>query len=159
MQPTALPLDEKGQQALATAQQKVIGKHQPVVVAGDNVEGSSVVAPVMLRDKAIGALQLHSTNKDKTWTVDDMAVLEAITEQFAQTAENLRLFDQTRQRASREATIREITDKMRSATNMDELVKIAAEELGQQLSAGHTVVKLGVTTLLSNPTREGNGHG
>jgi hypothetical protein len=65
---------------------------------------------------------------------------------LAQTAETLRLFEDTRQRAGREQTIRQITEKMRAATSMDELVKVAAEELGERLSADHAVVELGIET-------------
>jgi PAS domain S-box-containing protein len=52
-------------------------------------------------------------------------------------------------RARREQTIRQITEKMRMATSLDELVKMAAEELGEQLSAGHAVVELGIEQSLS----------
>lgn len=47
-------------------------------------------------------------------------------------------------RAHREQTIREITEKMRTATSLEQLVKITAKELGERLSAGHAVVELGV---------------
>ena len=144
-QPTASPLDENRQQVLAKAQQTAAGQHQPVMVAVDNgTDGVSVVAPVILREKAIGALQLHTTHKEHIWTEDDLTVLAAIADQFAQTAENLRLFDQTRNRAGREQTIREITDKLRAAPNMERLAAIATEELSRRLSATHAKLNLGV---------------
>ena len=46
--------------------------------------------------------------------------------------------------ARREQIIREITEKMRTATTLDELVKTTAQELGERLSAGHAVVQLGI---------------
>ncbi|OQY45743.1 MAG: hypothetical protein B6242_09530 [Anaerolineaceae bacterium 4572_78] len=46
--------------------------------------------------------------------------------------------------ARREKAIREITEKMRAATSLEELVKTAASELGQRFSAEHVVVELGV---------------
>ncbi len=49
-------------------------------------------------------------------------------------------------RARREQTIREITDKMRAATNLEQLVKTAAEELGQRFSAEYALVELGFET-------------
>ena len=42
---------------------------------------------------------------------------------------------------------------MRSATNLDELVKIAAEELGQHFSAKYAFVKLGIDTSAEDPNR------
>jgi hypothetical protein len=47
-------------------------------------------------------------------------------------------------RAHREQTIRQITEKMRAASSLEELVQTAAEELGRQLSATHAKLELGV---------------
>ncbi|MFQ5611426.1 MAG: PAS domain S-box protein [Anaerolineae bacterium] len=47
-------------------------------------------------------------------------------------------------RARREQTIRQITEKMRAATSLEQLVRTTAEELGAQLSAGHAIVEMGV---------------
>jgi len=49
----------------------------------------------------------------------------------------------TERRARREETIRQITDRMRSATNLPKLMQITAEELAHHLDAGHAVVELG----------------
>ena len=63
-------------------------------------------------------------------------------DQVAQTAENLRLFEETRQRAGREQTIREITEKMPAAPNLNVLLETASRELGQRLEVRHTVLEL-----------------
>lgn len=47
-------------------------------------------------------------------------------------------------RARREQIIREITEKMRTAISLEQLVKTTAHELGERLSAGHVVVELGL---------------
>ncbi len=141
-QPSAKPLAEVEKQALVQSQQPVLIQSHPVVITPD-IEGTSVVAPVTLYNKAIGALQLH-TSKSQPWTEDDLAVLEAVADQFAQTAENLRLFEETRQRATREQTIREITDKLRAAPTLKRLVEIATEELQQRLLATHAKLELGL---------------
>lgn len=52
--------------------------------------------------------------------------------------------EEAQRRARREQTIREVTEKMRAATSLPELVKTAAVELGQKLSAGHAVIELGL---------------
>lgn len=104
----------------------------------------SVVAPITLQDKTIGVLQLHPATPDQTWTEDDLAVVEAVVGQLAQNAENLRLFEETRERASREQTIRAITDKLRTAPTLDALLETAARELGQRLGVRHTVLELGI---------------
>jgi GAF domain-containing protein len=57
----------------------------------------------------------------------------------------------TERRARREQTIREITEKMRGATNLHSLIKVTATELAQNLSAGAAVVELGLEPAGSHP--------
>ena len=85
---------------------------------------------------------------------DDLALVEAVADQLAQTAESLRLFEETRQRAGREQVIREITNKLRTAPNLEQLLKIATTELSQRLSAAHAELELG---LEGESTPGGNG--
>lgn len=62
-----------------------------------------------------------------------------------------KLLAEAERRAQREQIIREITAKMQEATSLEGLVKTAAQELGQRLSAGHAIVELGIETV-SNPS-------
>jgi GAF domain-containing protein/HAMP domain-containing protein len=128
---------------------------QPQAALGPVDEIESLVAPVKLNGQVIGVLQLYNLNvphQHQGWDQDDLAVVEAVLDQVAQTAENLRLFDETRERAGYEHTIREITDKLRAAPTLDRLLETAARELGQQLGVHHTVLELGIEP-------DQNGHG
>ncbi len=73
-----------------------------------------------------------------------VGVSRDITGQRQTEAERERLLAEAQRRARREQTIRAITERMRTANNLEQLVKITAQELGQQLSAGHTLVELGI---------------
>jgi GAF domain-containing protein len=106
--------------------------------------GSTLSTPVTLYDTVIGALHLYPAQPGLTWTEDDQAIATAVADQLAQTAENLRLFEETRDRASRERLIHEITDKLQAAPNLDRLLETAARELGQHLGVRHTVLELGL---------------
>ncbi len=105
--------------------------------------GKPLVSSVSLRNKTIGTLQLHTGN-DHTWDDDDLAIVEAVVDQLAQTADNLRLFEDTRERATQEQMIREVTEKMQAATNLEELVQTTAEALGKYFSLDYAVVELGL---------------
>jgi GAF domain-containing protein len=125
----------------------------------DEYDGSSetLVAPVLLSGQPIGTLQLHKMDSEDTsqlWTEQDLEFVETILDQVAQTAENLRLFDETQERAAQEATIREITDKLRAAPNMDSLLETAARELGNRLGVQRTRLEFGIESD-NNPA--GNG--
>ncbi len=70
--------------------------------------------------------------------------LVALAGQAAVAVQSIQRLGDTERRARREQAIREITEKMRAATSLEDLVKTAAEELGKQLSAGHAVIELGI---------------
>ena len=52
-------------------------------------------------------------------------MLEAVVDQLAQMAEGLRLLDETQERAGREQLIGQISDKLRSAPDLDTLMQVA----------------------------------
>jgi GAF domain-containing protein len=146
---------------MAQAKQQALTQPQPAIITLEK-DGSSLVAPVTLAGKPIGAFQLHQLGADSQaspWTEEDLALVETILDQVAQTAENLRLFEETRERAGREQTIREITDKLRAAPTLNTLVKVAARELGEQLGVPHLMFELGQKPESSpKPDSRGNGH-
>ena len=107
---------------------------------------TALVAPIRLQNQTIGTIQLYETERPHHWSERELALVEVVTEQMAQAAENIRLFDETRARAAREQSIREITDKLRAASSLEKLVKTAAEELGRRFSAEFALIELGVDT-------------
>lgn len=132
-------------------QQGEKGTKDSRVTDKDRQTQQSIVAPVILGNKTIGAFQAHrvgvSTESglgDAAWAEQDLALVEAVLDHVAQIAENRRLFDETRERVGREQTIREITDKLRAAPTLDILLETAARELGQRLGVRHTVLELGI---------------
>jgi len=77
--------------------------------------------------------------------------------------QNLRLLAQTENRAMREQTIRQITEKMQTATNLEALVKLTAEALNTHFLADYTLIELGPDNFAAGATEaagvtEGNGY-
>ena len=115
-------------------------KTQPPVVEAK----SSLVVPLTVRDEVIGVLGLQETDQARQWTPEEIALVEAIAEQVAQAAEQIRLFDETQQRAAREQRVGEIGDKIRAAHSLEEALQVAIKEVGLSLKAPQTTVKLEV---------------
>jgi GAF domain-containing protein/HAMP domain-containing protein len=157
VQPGAVPLDETKEQVLTEARQQALAQEGLTVLALDDngSKAKTLVTPITLRDQPIGALQLYTSGEGEQWTGDDLAAIETILNQFTQTAENLRLFDEARGRASFERKVSEIAKKLQQAPNLEALTKIAGEELGKALGVSHGVVRLGITPLVKD-TRTGN---
>jgi GAF domain-containing protein len=129
-----------------------------VAIEDGQTIGQAVVAPVMVQDIPIGQMQIHGLDPSRALTESELAMIEAVIDQVAQTAENLRLFDETRRRAGREQTIREITEKMRAASSLEGLVKTTAEELGRRFSAQFALVELGTAEASEHSQQAANGH-
>lgn len=103
---------------------------------------SALVVPIMLRGQPIGALGFGEEGRQ--WSADDIALAEAIAEQLALAADNLRLLDETQRRAARERLTREITDKMRNVAGVEHIIQTAVDELSRVLGTSRTFVRLGV---------------
>lgn len=160
-QSVASPLAEP---VIVEARQQAWTQPRPAIVTlntQDSSENSEdvLVAPVKVGNVTVGALQMHGLISDnetkgeaRQWTEQDLYLVETVLEQVAQIAENLRLFDDTREHASREQAIREITEKLRAAPNLDALLETAARELSQRLKVPHAVVELGIESELDETT-------
>ncbi len=110
---------------------------------GQNEVQKALVAPIKLHGMLIGNLQLHQDRPDRQWSESEMALIQAVGDQVAQIAENLRLVDSIQERASREQLISQISAKLRRATDMESLLEIGIGELGRVLKPDRTFIRLG----------------
>jgi hypothetical protein len=90
----------------------------------------------------IGAIGFEGDAPDHSWSPEDLAVVEAVTNQVALALENARLFEEAQRRASREQLARQITDKMRRAADMDSLMQISIREMAAALGTSSAFVQL-----------------
>ncbi|MEM7348369.1 MAG: GAF domain-containing protein, partial [Chloroflexota bacterium] len=103
----------------------------------------ALVAPIRIQNTVIGNLQLHDANSERVWTEQELALIEAVVDQVAQAAENLRLFNQTQERSDREQLLAKISDKLRRAPDLETLMKIGVDEISQALSPTRSFVQFG----------------
>jgi GAF domain-containing protein len=104
---------------------------------------STVVIPVNIRDRVVGAVRLRKPDDAGEWTAEEIALMETVTEQLSVALEGARLYQDAQRRAARERLTREITDKMRRATGVEGIVQTAVDELFSALGASRTFVRLG----------------
>lgn len=109
-----------------------------------NETDAGLIVPLTVRGEMIGVLGLQETDERRVWSPEEIALIEAISEQLAQAAENIRLIDESQQRAAREKRVNEIGEKIRAAQSLEEALKIAVKEVGLSLQAPQTMVKLEV---------------
>jgi GAF domain-containing protein len=111
--------------------------------------------PITLRDQVIGVLDLRS--EGETFSPETVSLVEEVAGRLALAMENARLLEDTRRRAARERTIRQITEQMRRAVDVDTILQTTVTQLGQALGAPRRVyVRLGTEAELQagdEPTR------
>jgi GAF domain-containing protein len=118
------------------------GQLKAVSAVDDQAVKPAIVAPISLRGQVIGTLSLQDIDPNRHWTAEEMALVETVSEQLAQTVENLRLFEETQKRATREQLTRAITDKMRALPDIDSIIQTGLAELAQTLGVPRTKDKL-----------------
>jgi GAF domain-containing protein/HAMP domain-containing protein len=124
----------------------------PVSPREPATEATGFSAPLVVQSQQIGRLAVAAP-PNQSWTEDEQNLIDAVAEQLAQKAENLRLFEQTQDRATREHIARQIADRVRASRDIETALKTAAEELSKALGTSRAVIDLDVA--LSD---EGNGH-
>lgn len=107
-------------------------------------QNGGVVVPVVVQNQTIGQLSVRPP-EGKVLSADEHALLSAVSQQLAQKAENIRLFEETQQRATREQIARQIADKIRASRDIEMALKTAAAELSKALGTAKAVVSLQIT--------------
>jgi signal transduction protein with GAF and PtsI domain len=134
-------------QAMA-ARRPIIGRGRSAQTSATRTSSTSsssaLVAPILYRGQAIGGLGVRDVEGNRQWSEADIQLAQAISEQFAQAAETLRLLEQTQRSAARERLTGEIADRMRRASDVESIVYIAMEELSSLLGTPHAFARLGV---------------
>jgi len=95
--------------------------------------------PIELRGQIIGTLNVRAS-EDKKFNAAQINVAQAVTERLGLALENARLFEETSARATREKLVTEITTKIRSTNDPQEMIKTATAELQRALGASRVEI-------------------
>lgn len=112
-----------------------------------------LAVPIKVRDDVIGMLDTYKLAGAGRWTAEEVELLETLAGRLGEALESARLYQDTQRRAARERLTREIVDKMRRATSVEDMVRTAVDELFSTLGTSRAFVRLG--TIL--PAQDGTG--
>ncbi|MEN9562609.1 MAG: hypothetical protein RIR73_853, partial [Chloroflexota bacterium] len=90
--------------------------------------------PIMLRGVQIGSLKLSTSDPTRKWDANEIAMVQATAERTALAIETARLLQDAQKRASKERAIGQISAKIGSLVNIDNIVQTTIQELGETLS-------------------------
>ena len=111
-------------------------------LAQQSLANHSISIPVNIRGQNVGTLKLEALQTDREWTDDELAMINAAAERAALALENARLLAESQKLAAKERTIGEISAKISAQSDIDELLKTAAQELGRTLPGMEIAIQL-----------------
>ena len=103
--------------------------------------GAVLSLPVKLRGEVIGTVDVRSP-ENRQWDQDELDIVTAILERAAIAMENARLLSESQKLAAKERTIGEISAKISAQSEIEELLKTAAQELGRTLPGMQIAIQL-----------------
>jgi GAF domain-containing protein len=108
-----------------------------------------------VRGEIIGALGLQEAYEETghVWSDEDIALIETVADQVGQALEAARLYNEAQRRAHREQLVTDITGKIRSAPDIEGILRVAVQEIRRGLGVSHGVIRLGTETHLRPPTK------
>ncbi|MEW6406486.1 MAG: GAF domain-containing protein, partial [Chloroflexota bacterium] len=102
--------------------------------------GNTLDIPIQLRDMVIGTMHIRPNRADRTWSRDEINIVQAVAERLGLALDNARLFEEASSRASREHLVSDITTKIRSTNDPQEIIKTAVHELQRVLGVSRVEI-------------------
>jgi GAF domain-containing protein len=136
-------LEKNAPEGLEVAQVFKQGETIISSVESKSASGQAVTTatiPIKLRNQILGVLNIKL---DTSRLPQDMIpVLEAASNRLAVALENARLLEEIQNKADREHMVSEISSKIRNSTNVDQVLRTTAAELGRTFGISEVLVQL-----------------
>lgn len=104
------------------------------------LDGATVVAPLKLREQVIGGLTLRF--QTPTVDPDTISLVEETAGRLAIALENARLYAETQNLVERERTVSEISGRITTSFNIENILRTAVMEIGKRMPDAEVVVQL-----------------
>lgn len=114
-----------------------------VVTPQSEDEDPAIAMPVKLRNQVIGVLNVKSPIKGHVWSVDEINMVQAVSDRLALALENARLFNQTQRRAATERAIGDVSSRLSASSDIDDILRLTVEELGKLLTNSEIAIQIG----------------
>lgn len=116
--------------------------HQKEATLSDE-DQTGLALPIKVRDQVIGVLGGRKPGGGGRWTSEEIEMLQTLTDQLGVALESARLYQDTQRRAARERAISEVTGRMREPVELEDVLKVAVDEIRQALDLDELVLRLG----------------
>jgi len=106
-------------------------------------DARNLAIPLSIRDEVIGVVGLERDRSSPSgWHREDLALIQDVIDQLAQTIDRLRLLDDISRSAALEQTIGEVTSRIRAEVEIESVVERTLTELADALDAEQGAIQL-----------------
>lgn len=84
--------------------------------------GKTLAAPLKLHDQIIGSIGIQESNGGQAWSADEVALIEAVSEQVALALENARHFAETQKSAQQMRILNEMSQALTTQLDVDGVI-------------------------------------
>lgn len=116
-------------------------------LASETEDEHRLAVDIPWREQTLASISLVRASGERPWHPDEVALVEAVVMQAGLALENARLIEETRRRAAYEQQVGEITARIRSQIEIEDILEQAIKELGQALNAEQATARLSLTTM------------
>lgn len=99
-------------------------------------------APVTLRGVSIGTLDINLGKKPAEYTQEEIEIIQATADRIALALESARLLEDSQKRASKEQVIGEVSSKISSSINLENILQTALREMGRILPGAEISIQV-----------------
>lgn len=104
-----------------------------------------LIVPVRVREQVIGIIQIESSDESRSWTEDEILLVQAVSDRAGLALDNAGLLESATQRALQEETISRLTDQIGSSTDFERIMRTTIQELGLALGASRSFIQIGMS--------------
>lgn len=122
--------------------QDALRRGHPVILPGKttNSKDSLLAMPLKLRGQIIGVMNIHFTGD--TLNAETVNLSEEIANRLAVALENARLYTETQKLAQQERAVSDISTRITTSINIENILRTAVQELGRMLPDAEVTVQL-----------------
>lgn len=109
---------------------------------GALMEAETLSIPISVHGDQLGVLNIRQPERSNAWSESEIRLYQSIVERLSFALENARLIEETAKNAERDRTITKIGDKLSASTQVEAILRTAAEELSRALKGSEVLVQL-----------------
>ena len=116
---------------------------QMIEAAPEPVEDTdTLIVPIVLRGRNIGRIHLRRKGGASGWLEQEQVMVREVAAQVGSALENARLLEEAQRRAAHERSIGEVTTRIGAAFDVDNILRVTAQEIGKAIGDAEVTVHI-----------------